>query len=81
MNAQEVMEKMRRDGTDLVFEYDGLESGVTFDIKGGYYELVAWNGAWHRTYDSFEAAFTDTAIFKEGLQTLLDKEEMEISFE
>lgn len=81
MNAQEVIERMRRDGSDIVFQYDGLDSGVTFDVKDGYLELTAWNGAWYRSYDSFEDVFTDMAIFKEGLETLIDEGKIKISFE
>lgn len=81
MSAQEVMERMQRDGSDIVFLYDGLESGVTLELKDGFYELTAWNGAWYRSYDSFEDAFTDTGIFREGLGDLIDKGKIEISFE
>lgn len=81
MNAQEVIERMRRDGSDIVFQYDGLESGVTMDVKDGYFELTAWNGAWYRSYDAFEDAFTDTAIFKEGLGSLIDEGKIRIFFE
>ena len=81
MSTQEVMERMQRDGADIVFQYDGLESGVTLELKDGFYELTAWNGAWYRSYDSFEDAFTDTGIFREGLGTLIDEGKIEISFE
>lgn len=81
MNAQEVIERMRRNGSDIVFQYDGLESGVTMDVKDGYFELTAWNGAWYRSYDSFEDAFMDTAIFREGLGNLIDEGKIKISFE
>lgn len=81
MKAQEVMERMQRGGSDIVFQYDGLESGVAFDTKDGCYELTAWNGAWNRTYDSFEEAFTDTAIFREGLMKLIDDGRVEVCFE
>lgn len=81
MSAQEVMERMQRDGADIVFQYDGLESGVTMDVKDGYFELTAWNGAWYRSYDAFGDAFTDTAIFKEGLGSLIDEGKIRIFFE
>lgn len=81
MNAQEVIERMRKDGSDIVFQYDGLESGVTMDVKDGYFELTAWNGAWYRSYDAFGDAFTDTAIFREGLRNLIDEGKIKISFE
>lgn len=81
MNATMVIERMRRDGSDIVFLYDGLESGVTMDVKDGYLELTAWNGAWYRSYDSFEDAFTDTAIFGEGLGSLIDDGIIPVSFE
>lgn len=81
MNAQEVIERMQRNGSDIVFQYDGLESGVTVELKDGYFEVTTWNGAWYRTYDSFEEAFTDMAIFREGLGNLIDGGEIQISFE
>ena len=81
MNAKMVIERMQGDGSDIVFQYDGLESGVTMDVKDGYFELTAWNGAWYRTYNSFEDAFTDTAIFREGLRNLIDEGKIRIFFE
>lgn len=81
MKAKEVIERMQRNGSDIVFQYDGLESGVTVEVKDGYFEVTTWNGAWYRTYDSFDEAFTDMAIFREGLGSLIDGGEIQISFE